>query len=100
MPTIATLFSGGNGVGVGARAAGIDHLWSIEFDPRVAAVAEQNGFHTICASVMEVDPSTLEVPDILHASPVCKNFSVAKANRSESAIDILAGRATAHFIDV
>ncbi len=27
MTTIATLFSGGEGVGVGARATGLYHLW-------------------------------------------------------------------------
>lgn len=30
MTTIATLLSGGEGVGVGARAAGVRHLWGIE----------------------------------------------------------------------
>jgi site-specific DNA-cytosine methylase len=34
--TIATLFSGGEGVGCGARAAGLTHLWGIEYDNDIA----------------------------------------------------------------
>lgn len=43
MTTIATLFSGGEGVGVGAKAAGLDHLWGIEYDDAIASVARANG---------------------------------------------------------
>lgn len=75
--TIATLFSGGEGVGLGARAAGLRHLWGIEVDDRIAAVARHNGFHVITADVRDVDPFSLEGPDVLHASPECKSASVA-----------------------
>lgn len=107
MTTQATLFSGGEGVGVGARAAGIQHLWGVEIDPDIAAVAEQNGFKSIVADVRNIDPHTLERPDILHASPVCKNASVANSSADlnedgtkESKIDIETAEATANFIRV
>jgi site-specific DNA-cytosine methylase len=39
MKTISTLFSGGEGVGTGARMAGLNHLWGIEYDNDIAQVA-------------------------------------------------------------
>ena len=76
--TIATLLSGGEGVGVGARAAGLRHLWGIEIDDTVASVARDNGFEVITAAIQDIDPHTLEAPDVLHASPECQNASNAK----------------------
>lgn len=87
MTTIATLLSGGEGVGVGARMVGLDHLWGIEYDDAIAQVARANGFHTITADVTAVDFAPLPAPDILHASPPCPNFSVAKTNRGETEQD-------------
>src|SRR3989304_19744 len=107
MTTIATLFSGGEGAGVGARAAGLSHLWGFEFDDRIAQVARLNGFHVITADVMSLDPHTLEVPDVLHASPVCKRASGANQSAElnddgtkEAPEDIAAGEKIAQFIDV
>lgn len=100
MTTIASVFSGGEGVGTGAREAGIAHLYGIEYKADIAAVAELNGFRSIVADFLTVDPRTLEVPDILHASPVCKNASIANANRGETQWDIDCGQHIAHFIDV
>lgn len=76
--TIATLLSGGEGVGVGARAAGLRHLWGVEVDDDVAQVARDNGFNVITAAIQDIDPRTLEAPDVLHASPECQNASNAK----------------------
>lgn len=107
MPTIATLFSGGEGVGVGARQAGLSHLWGIEYDDKIAQVARLNGFNTITADVMTVNPHTLEIPDVLHASPVCKRASTANQSAElnedgtkEALEDIAAGEKIAQFIDV
>lgn len=107
MATIATLFSGGEGVGVGARAAGLSHLFGIEYDDAIANVARANGFHVITADVMSIDPHTLEVPDVLHASPVCKRASNANQSAElnedgtkEAPEDIAAGQKIAEFIDV
>lgn len=100
MPTIATLFSGGELVGVGARAAGLSHLWGCEIDPAIAEVARANGFESIVADVLDIDPSTLAIPDVLHASPVCTRASVANNNAGEAPLDIAMGEKIAQFIDV
>lgn len=71
MRTTATLFSGFEGVGVGARNAGLTHLWGVEYDTPIASVAELNGFKTIVADVRSIDYAALERPWHLHASPVC-----------------------------
>ena len=34
---VATIFSGGEGVGVGMRLAGIEHLWGIEHDDEITS---------------------------------------------------------------
>lgn len=98
MKTLASLFSGFEGVGVGARAAGYAHLWGVEFNPKIAAVAELNGFRSIVADVRAVDYTTLGRPDHLHASPVCKNASIAKADGEESPDDIETAAAVSRAI--
>ena len=99
MTTIATLFSGGEGVGVGAKQAGLDHLWGVEYDDAIAQVARNNGFNTITGNVMDTAlMMTLLRPDVLHASPVCKNASNAKANGEESPLDIATADATCAYI--
>lgn len=76
-PSIATLLSGGEGIGIGAKAAGLHHLWGIEIDDAIAGVARDNGFNVITAAIQDVDPHTLEIPDVLHASPECMRASNA-----------------------
>jgi DNA (cytosine-5)-methyltransferase 1 len=100
MTTIGTLFSGGEGVGAGARQAGLDHLWGIEYDDAIAQVGRMNGFNTITGNVMDAAlMMTLPRPDVIHASPVCKNASNAKANGEESPLDIDTADATCAYID-
>jgi len=82
------MFSGIEGFGVGARAAGYTHLWGVEFNPKLAAVAEANGFRTLVNDVRAADYASLPRPDHLHASPVCKNASVAKTDGAESPEDL------------
>jgi len=98
--TIATLFSGGEGVGIGARAAGYRHLWGIERNAGVARVAERNGFRAIVADVRDVDPETLPRPDVLHASPPCLDASGANGSRVESEEGKALGRAIARYVHV
>jgi len=97
--TIATLFSGGEGVGCGAKDAGLKHLWGIEYSDDIAQNARENGFNVITADVTKFNSSTLELPDILHASPPCPSFSVAKKNSKETKEDIAMAQATANFIE-
>jgi len=96
--TIGTLFSGGEGVGVGARAAGIEHAWGIENDPDIADVARMNGFDVTVADVTECNPADFAPVDILHASPPCPSFSLAKTGGNETKLDIALAQATARFI--
>jgi DNA (cytosine-5)-methyltransferase 1 len=100
MTTISTLFSGGEGVGVGARQAGLTHLWGVEYDDQIASVARLNGFNTLTGNVMDrALMLSLPRPDVIHASPVCKNASNAKADGEESPEDIASADATCVYID-
>jgi len=100
MTTGATLFSGFEGAGVGMRSAGVSMLWGIEKRADVAAVAEANGFNSIVADILEVDPATMERVDCLHASPPCTNASNAKANGRESELDEALAHKVVEFIRV
>jgi len=100
MATIATLFSGGEGVGIGAEAAGLRHLWGIELDEAVAQVARNNGFNVLTGDVTKQDLSAYCRPDVLHASPPCPNFSQANQGAQELPEDIDLARETARFIEV
>lgn len=97
---IATLFSGGEGVGIGARAAGLEHCWGIEYDEAIAQVARDNGFNVITADVQDVDPDDLERPDVLHVSPPCPNFSSAKVGARESDHDGELARCVVRFLSL
>lgn len=92
--TYGDLFTGFGGATIGAMAAGLRPLWGIEYDAKIAAVANDNfGGHVITANILDVDPATLPAVDVLHASPPCPNFSVAKAGGGETQLDIdLAGK--------
>ena len=107
MAAIATLLSGGECVGVGARAAGLQHIWGFEYDDAIAGVARLNGFDVRTADVMSLDTTTLPIPDVLHASPVCKRASQANQSAElnedgtkEAPEDLAMGEKIASFIDV
>lgn len=85
--TFATLFQGGDLAGVGLQAAGLEHLWGVELEPDIAAVAEMNGFSSIVVDVREVDFTALAAPYWLHMSPPCINASVAKTDGGETDLD-------------
>lgn len=107
LTSIATILSGGEGVGIGARAAGLHHLWGIEIDDKIAQVARDNGFHMIIADIRHVDPQTLEMPDVLHASPECQNASSAKQVQSaktfeekETPLDVDIARCIVRYVEI
>ncbi|MGD9100514.1 MAG: DNA cytosine methyltransferase [Anaerolineae bacterium] len=99
LKTIATLLSGGEGVGVGARAAGLRHLWGLEIDDGIAQAARDNGFNVMTADVLDVDPAGLERPDVLHASPECRNASQAKSNGEETKADVEVGNCIVRYVE-
>ena len=85
---------------MGAMAAGLTPLWGIEYIDAIANVARRNlGDHIMTADIMTVDPSTLPSVDVLHASPPCPNFSVAKAGGKESKGDIALAAKVVEFIE-
>lgn len=97
--TGATIFSGGGGADIGMQNAGVDVRWGIEVDDEIASVARDNGLPIKTGDVTEVSPETMERVDILHASPPCPNFSVAKADRKESDEDVSLARSVTKFVD-
>lgn len=99
--TIGTLFAGFGGVDIGAMAAGLTPLWAIEYDKDIAGVYAQNiGNHVTVADILDINPRDFTRVDVLHASPPCPNFSIAKSNRQESDTDIALGEKVAEFITV
>lgn len=98
MRTFRTLFSGGELFGVGAQAAGWRHLDGYEIRPDIAAVARRNGFDARAADVCEIDYESLMPVDHLHASPSCKNASLANVKAGETQADLDAAAAICRAI--
>ena len=98
MTTAATLFSGGGGADIGFSRAGLDVRWGIEKDEAIARVARENGLPVQVGDVTEADPGSFEAVDVLHASPPCPNFSVAKTDGEETDEDVSLARGTVRFV--
>lgn len=99
MKSFASLYTGFDGVGVGAKAAGLELAWGLELLPRVAEVANANlGNHVRVGDILEMSPFDFDYVDVLHASPVCKRFSQANKQVGETAEDIAHARKTAEFV--
>jgi DNA (cytosine-5)-methyltransferase 1 len=96
---IGTLFSGGGGVDIGAMAAGLAPVWGVEYDPDIAAVYAANvGDHIRIGDILTMAPADFAPVDVLHASPPCPNFSVAKAGGEETETDRALAEKVAEFI--
>lgn len=94
-----SLFSGGGLVEAGVKDK-VQFIGGVEFDPRIALWhTRAHGTPIEAADVAKVDYRRWagEV-DYLHASPVCKQFSVANAGRAEIASDLASAKATARAI--
>ncbi len=99
--TFTALFAGGGGADLGAIAAGLEPCESVEYDPAIAEVHKANiGGKMHVKNILDCDPYRFEKPDILHASPVCKQFSTANANKGEAQLDIDCAQKVAEFIQV
>ncbi|MGL4622100.1 MAG: DNA cytosine methyltransferase [Chroococcidiopsis sp.] len=100
---LATICTGGGVYEIGAIAAGLEPIWGVEINPRVAEVYKLNypDSQMVVSDVCNVDWNTLPMPDVLHASPSCRHFSAAN-NQTEAAEDIAVakavGKAIAHFL--
>ncbi|NEP10859.1 MAG: ParB N-terminal domain-containing protein [Symploca sp. SIO2C1] len=104
--TAVVLFSGGGGVEAGLVDAGIEPLLSVEFNPDKPELSEamsdchEKNFpncKVIRRTVQELAAEDFlgfpQEPDILWASPMCSNFSVAKKGGSEQNDDVAAAKA-------
>lgn len=101
MKTFGSLFTGFDGVGIGAQQAGLELAWGLELRPDVAEVANGNlGNHVRVGNLLDEDPYNFDRVDVLHASPPCPNFSAAKTNGAETALDIALAKKTAEFVTV
>ena len=77
--TVGAYYGGFGGYDIGAKVAGLEVLFSVEWDPEIAAVARYNlGAHVMTADVISLEYAALPYVDLFHASPPCPNFSVAK----------------------
>ena len=96
-----SLFAGGGGSDLGAIAAGFEPCESVEYDPQIAEVHRANiGGKMHVINILDANPLKFEKVDLLHASPVCKQFSMANANKGEAQLDIDCAKKVAEFIQV
>lgn len=96
----ATLFSGGELFGVGARQAGLEDSFGVEIDPKICAVAEYNGFNIYNADILTFKlPTVPKNLFLLHASPPCQRASNAHPDSKEIEMDIRLARATIRMIE-
>jgi DNA-cytosine methyltransferase len=98
MLTCATLFSGGGGGDCGLQLAGFEPIWGIEFDRAIAELYHLNFGHDPYGDLLTSNPSQFDKPDLLHASPTCVNFSGAKNNSAELALDRALSAKVCEFI--
>lgn len=98
MRTFRTLCSGGELFGVGALAAGWQHVDGFEINPAIAAVARLNGFTVNVADVCQVDYAALAPVGHLHASPSCKTASQANTDGGEAIEDLAVADAVCRAI--
>lgn len=98
-----TYFSGGGLVEEGLKGI-IDPVVAVEYDEKISGVYRNNfGNHIVTADVRDVDPKELVDKidggvEYFHASPVCKNYSLAKNNHEELELDKETAASTAEFI--
>ena len=98
--TSADLFSGAGGVAKGAKLAGYEHAWGLEYSPAIAEIYRENIGQVYVQDILEANPYKFEKIDLLHASPVCKSFSTANANKGEKQLDIDCAKKVVEFIQV
>lgn len=72
----ATLFSGGELFGVGARQAGLEYSFGVELNPKIAGIARVNGFNYKLTGGVAVNQRVIGngVPP-LFAKQLCKHLA-------------------------
>lgn len=104
MKTIASLYSGIGLVECGSRLAGYQPIWGVEIEPQIRQLYSQNHVH---ADIHDWDltkdiPITaiqqLQVPDVLHISPPCQSFSLARDKVIDGKDDVALANTIVKFI--
>ena len=100
LPRLMTLFSGG-GTYEQALKGRVKPVAAVEFDPDIGAHYKSvHGGPIEIDDVRNIDFSKFrDQVDILHASPVCKNYSGAKCKKGETPLDIMTAEATARALN-
>lgn len=76
--TFGSIFTCGDGCGIGAKDAGLDLAWGLELRPDVAEVGNSNlGNHIKVGNILDTNPRDFDYVDVLHASPPCTEASNA-----------------------
>jgi len=80
---IISLFAGAGGLDLGFRQAGFQISWAVDNDPDAVRTYERNfGKHAVLADILDIDFSTLEIPDGIVGGFPCQGFSVANTARN------------------
>ena len=102
--TITYMDIGGGGATLGAIAAGLNPIWGIEKDKKIATVAYLNcGKHAVYVKDIRDLPDVFwenqQHPDWLHASPPCVNASLAN-NGTETQEDMELAEAICRAVSI
>ena len=99
--TFASLFTGIGLLDQGYRNAGLNHAWGLEYDPKLAEIANTNiGGGVRVMNILDANPFHFDKVDVLHASPVCKSYSAANANKGEKQFDVDCALKVCEFLRV
>lgn len=96
---LSTFFSGGGLIEAGSKNVATP-IKAVEFDKNIASVYRSNhGDHVEVGDVRNVDIASMVGTEWFHASPVCKNYSVASTAKTESNEDITTAKAVVDVVD-
>lgn len=91
-------FAGFGGVEIALREFGFEVV-GVEIEEAIAAVNRLNGGHCLTADLLAVDPLDYVGWWLMHFSPPCPSFSVAKQG-GETEMDLMLARKICEFISV
>ena len=96
---LSTFFSGGGLIEAGSKDVATP-IKAVEFDKSVASVYRSNhGDHVEVGDVRDVDIASMAGTEWFHASPVCKNYSIASTGKAENDNDITTAKAVVDVVD-
>lgn len=79
---VVDLFCGAGVGACGIKMAGCDIVWAIDKDKYAVQTYNENiGNHAVCEDIRKISAKDIPEHDIMVATPVCKSFSVAGAQK-------------------